>query len=645
MTVQLTESLLDPTVRPQDDFFSHVNSKWLADNPIPDTEARWGTFNVLRDEAWGNMRDIFEDLQNSKSPVVLEQQARDFYYTGMHFDKLATQHKKDIAAILAKIDAVETSADVSSMIGALHRLGVNVPWAVFVDTDHVDATKYVLHLYQSGLSLPDRDYYLDSSEEMVAIRARYTELLKKTYAIFPSLAHSEEELVQTVVDIETAIAKNQRTNSQLRDVEANFNPIDFQQLQKHYKNIDWQAYAKATSWHDHSNISQAQPEFLEFVNKLCAPKNIADMKVYLKWHAVRKFLPAISEETATLHFEFFGKTITGTKENAPLWKRTVLMIEHSMGENVGQLYAEKHFPEAAKKAVQKMVQDISDTFADRIERLDWMTEDTKKYATKKLRNMTVLIGYPDKWRDFSGLKVVRTSLVGNIIAAEEFNHDYDLAKLPTPNDKDQWHMSPQTVNAYHDPNRLVICFPAGILQSPFFDIHASAARNLGGIGVVIGHELTHAFDDQGSQFDAEGNVRQWQTNAERKRFEKRAQLIKDQADAFEVLPGVRLKGDLVIGESIADLGGVEMALETLSNYEKGSPSKDQVRELLMNYAFTEAHAVREQKAREFALIDPHPPSRFRVNAILQHVDAFYEAFSLIPYDKLFRLEKERAKIW
>lgn len=643
--MQLTDSLLDQDIRPQDDFFAHVNSKWLSDNPIPDTEARWGTFNVLREEAWANMRDIFEDLQDKEIQTTREQQARDFYFTGMNFDTLAARHKKDVTELMTQIDGIVTTADLSGMIGKLHRIGVNVPWAVYVDTDNADATRYVLHLYQAGLSLPDRDYYLSDSKEMIRTRTKYTETLRKVHTIFPDLAKNADDLIKTILDLETTIAKQQRTNSELRDVEGNFNPISFDNLKKKYKNIDWDSYARSTSWRDHSKISHSQPEFMAFINELCDPKNIDDLKIYLKWHVVRKFLPAVSQETANLHFEFFGKVITGTKEDSPLWKRTVLMVEFAMGENVGQLYAKKHFPEASKQAVLQMVEDISDTFAARIERLDWMTDTTKAYAIKKLKNMKVLIGYPDKWRDFEGLKINRVSLVANIIAAEKFNHDFDLSKLPKPNDRDQWHMSPQTVNAYHDPNRLVICFPAGILQAPFFDINAGSAKNLGGIGVVIGHELTHAFDDQGSQFDAEGNVRQWQTKGERKSFEKRAQLIKDQADEFEVLPGLHLKGDLVIGESIADLGGIELAVETLTNYQQGNLDEKQARELFMNYAFTEAHTVRDQKAREFALTDPHPPSVFRVNAMVQHVDSFYDAFSLIPYDKLFRLEKERAKIW
>lgn len=645
MTKHIAQPKLDNTVRPQDDFYGHVNNIWIKDNPIPDSESRWGIFNVLREDAWSKVRDIYEGLQDMDAKDVTAQQAKDFYYTGINFDTFAAKHMDITKDYLAKIDAVADSSSLSLLIGQLHRIGLDIPWQIYIDTDDLDSSKYILRLYQSGLSLPDRDYYLSDSTDMQKARKQYEHLLAQTRGMFEGLAPSSEVFVKTIIDFETAIAKKQRTNSELRDVEGNYNPITYDDLKKQYSNIDWDSFAKGLQWTNTANITLDQPEFMTFVNQQFTDNNIDQWKMYLKWHLVKKFLPVISSETAELHFQFFGKVITGAKENMPLWKRVVLRGEYLMGENLGKMYAQKHFPEASKQQVSAMVDDVSKAFARRIKELDWMSQKTKNYALKKLSNMKVLVGYPDAWRDFSNMKVARDSYLDNILCMEAYNTDYTLAKLGQHNSRDEWHMSPQTVNAYHDPNRLVICFPAAILQAPFFDPNASHAKNLGGIGAVIGHELTHGFDDQGSQFDADGNVRQWQTLIERKKFDKKAQIIKDQANKFEVVPGVYLNGDLVIGESIADLGGIEMAIDALRE-KLGKGITDQgIQEFFINHAVAGVGHDREQKAREFALIDPHPADKFRVNAMVQHVDAFYDAFSLIPYDKLFRLEKERAKIW
>ncbi len=644
MTMKI-EQKLEKSTRPQDDFFTYANGKWLKDNPIPDTESRWGTFHVLREESLENMRDIYQNLQTKKQLNHIEKQARDFYHTGINFDKFEDRHWSALGLIMDKITAVDEPSSLSNIIGQLHRIGINVPWALHVGTDENDSTKYVAHLYQGGLSLPDRDYYLSDDKEMIKARTKYKDFLKDAYGLYTNIASSKEKFVDTILSFETKIAKIQRSNPELRDIEANFHPIAFKDLQTTYANIDWQQYTDGAHWSNTKNISHDQPEFMQFINESFVEIPIEDWHTYLKWQLLRQYLPVISKKTARIHFEFFGKVINGTKKDQPHWKKVVHCIDQSMGENAGQLYVKDHFPEDSKKTVLQMVDEISSAFAGRIANLDWMSEKTKTYAIKKLNNMEVLVGYPDKWRDFTALKITRNSFVDNLMETGRFNHDFEVSHLGRPNSRDQWHMSPQTVNAYHDPSRLVICFPAGILQAPFFDKHFTAAQNFGGIGMVIGHELTHAFDDQGSQFDADGNVRHWQTVDEKKRFAKRAQIIKQQADNFEPLPGIKLKGDLVIGESIADLGGLEIALQALRDKLGDKFSEQDVHDFFANYAFTEAVSTRDQKAREFALTDPHPPSEFRVNSIFQHIDSFYEAFDVKKGDKLYRPPEKRAKIW
>lgn len=631
--------------RPQDDFFSYVNSKWLAAHPIPESETRWGTFNVLRQQSWEAMRALYEDLQKGDySEGSIEQQARDFYYTGMHFDELEAANMKPVEQFFKRIDAVNNLKELSEVMGHLQSFDINGPWFTYVDSDHDDSTKHIFHIRQTGLTLPNRDYYLEDNTKMKEIRTAYEAFVGDVQPEFPALGEGTK-LWQTLFTLENEIAKVSRSSADLRDVEKNYNKTTYAELKATYDNIDWDVYADALGWKADDKITVEQPEFMAFVNDALAEYPLEDWKTYLKWRVLMRTIGKLSNKFSDLQFSFFGKVLSGTTEIMPLWKRVVLVADHTIGEGTGRLYTERHFPESSKKQVLSLVENVRDAYAERIDTLDWMSDDTKKYAHKKLENMKVLIGYPDKWRDFSGLSIGRESHTANTLAAESYEVAYWLKRLHEPTSRDEWFMTPQTVNAYHDPNRLVICFPAGILQSPFFNPEATQAANMGGIGTVIGHELTHGFDDQGCMYDAEGNVRTWQTEEERKAFSEKAQIIIDQADNFEVLPGLNLKGKLVLGESIADLGGIELALHALKVKHGGTLSSEELKEFFTTYAFTECHQIREEKEREYALSDPHPASEFRVNGILQHVNAFYDAYELKEKDDLYRSPETRAKIW
>ena len=636
--------LLNTDVRPQDDFFRYVNSRWLDANPIPDSESRWGTFNVLRENSWLAMRTIYEDLQ-STAPAsgTVHQQAKDLYFTGMHFDELKNAHLEQLRKLLAKVDAIKNTQELSSTIGYMHSLDITGPWHCYVGVDHSDSTQHILHFYQSGLTLPNRDYYLEADDKMKTIRKAYKKFITDTHGLFPELAEDAAELWSVVIDFETALAKTSRTPAELRDVENNFHKMSLKELREAHPAIDWDAYANELGWRTNDQISIDQPEFMSFINDLFEDRPLNDWKTYLKWRITSKLLSKISADLATLHFEFFGKVLSGTPEIMPLWKRVVLVTEHAIGEVTGQLYAEKHFPESSKQQVLSIVEEVRTSYGERIDELDWMSDKTKLYAKKKLANMKVLIGYPDTWRDFSKLTITRDSYLGNILASQAYDVAYWLEKLHHPTSRDDWFMTPQTVNAYHDPTRLVICFPAGILQAPFFHPKASHAANLGGIGTVVGHELTHGFDDEGGMYDADGNVRTWQTKQERKAFQEKANVIVKQADAFYVLPDLTLRGGLVLGESIADLGGIELALHTLK--KQPSLGAAVLKEFFITYAFTECTHIRDEKLREFTLSDPHPAAEYRVNGILQHVNDFYTTFGIQESDSLYRPEKERAKIW
>lgn len=642
---------LDNAIRPQDDFFNYVNAKWIRDNPIPDSESRWGTFTVLRDQAWQHMRTIYEELADTSEDLAtgsIEQQARDLYYTALHTDDFEATHLQIIHQYFKKIDAVSNTTELSSCIGELQSIGIGAAWNVSVESDDKDSTKHILHIGQGGLTLPDRDYYLTNGQTMVDVRRAYESHLGKVHASFPGISKDALRLT-AVTEFERNLAVNSRSSADLRDIEKNYNKTTYADLKQAYPNINWPAYADALGWQPDDKISVDQPEFLAFINKQFSAGQLANWRLYLKWQFLAVYYGRINEQFAKLKFEFFGTVLSGTKEMVPQWKRAVTLIDHLMGEGVGKLYAKKHFPESSKQQVLDLVELIRATYKKRIENLDWMAAPTKTYALKKLANIKVLAGYPSKWRDFSGLSIGRESFIANVMAGEKFQTAYYLKRLHEPTSREDWFMYPQTVNAYNDPNRLVICFPAAILQPPFFNPEAPIASNLGGIGTVIGHELTHGFDDQGCQFDAEGNVRNWQSTEDRANFDKRAQIIIDQADNYEVLPELHLQGKLVIGESIADLGGLEIAYDALVSLPKDQQasidnlSAQQL--FFMAFATTEREATREAKTREYALSDSHPNSEFRVNCMLQHVDGFYEAFNVAKNDALYRLPETRAKIW
>ena len=521
----ITSEQLDKSIRAQDDFFAYVNKKWVDVNPIPDSETRWGTFNILRDEAWENMHQIYKELQDSDyANGSIEQQAKDFFYTGMNYDTFEEKHLSIIKGYMKDVDDVLSIADLSLLIAKLHDVGIGDPWLMYVDADEKDSTSHILRFRQSGLTLPNRDYYLEEDSKMEEIRQEYQKHARNVYTYFPELDNNVDLFWQSIWDIEYGIATISRSKVDLRDVEKNYNIMTFAEFSSSNPNLDLTNYVRQLNVPAVINICVDQPEFFEYLNTQFTDENLIKWKIYIKWQIVLTFYGIISEKYANLRFEF-GKILNGTKEMLPLWKRVVLMLDDAIGEGAGRLYAEKHFPESSKKEVLKLVENVRDAYEERINKLDWMSSDTKLYAVKKLRNIKVLIGYPDKWRDFSRLKVARNSYLENIIESERFDTNYVLQKLNEPVSRDEWFMNPQTVNAYHDPNRLVICFPAGILQKPFYSPEAHISENMGGIGTVIAHEFTHGFDDQGCQFDAEGNLRTWQTEAEREAFNKKANII------------------------------------------------------------------------------------------------------------------------
>ncbi len=628
----------DPSVRPQDDFFGYVNNPWLRENPIPDTETSWGTFYVLRDESWKAIDNIVTELQAAPTSSLSHDQLvlKKFFESSLNFENNTAQHLATLGALLNSIEAM-TETTLAATIGRLHRMKISVFWAPYVLLDDKDSTKQVLRYYQNGLSLPNRDYYLERSERMASNRAAY-----KTY--FAGMKRALKQLDLGVWTdmwrVEKSIARISWTDVALRDVQKNYTKLTLTQLARDCSSFDWNTYFDALGWEEPTDdIVADQYSFVQGCVTLLEQEKLDAVKAYLKWHVVNSFASWISKETCELAFTFYAQTLSGQKEMKPLWKRAVQFADRLIiGEALGREYATRYFPESSKHAVSALVEDIRRAYHARIDKLTWMSSATKQRAHTKLDNIHVFVGYPSVWKNISKLELVSTNIVENVLKAEELETDIDLAKVGKKPAAEEWEMNAHTVNAYNHPNRLEIVFPAAILQAPFYSPDATHAENLGGIGAVIGHELTHSFDDQGCEFDEHGNTNPWQTKAERNAFNKLAENIVKQADAFETVPGTFLQGKLILGEAIADVGGLALAVEALED-------KSKLQELFVNFAMCECGATTPERAVELAKIDPHPPSPFRVNCVVNHNDAFYETYNVTESDKLYLTPENRAKIW
>lgn len=630
--------VFDTSVRPQDDFFGYVNNNWLKENPIPTTETSWGTFYVLRDQSWEAVDGIIKELGVADKMSLSHDQnlLKSLFSSALNFEKFTANHVEALRPLIMEIDSASPE-QLPTLLGKLHRQHVGGPWTTYVGQDDKNSDNQVLRFYQSGLSLPNRDYYLERSERMAGYRKAY----KLYYAKMKrALRDLNLGTWSDVWGVEKRIARFSWTDIALRDVHKNYTKLTLQSLYEDCQGFDWGAYFMALGWKKPSDDLVAdQFEFVKASVALIYSEPLGAVKAYLKWHVVNGYANWISSEASELVFDFYNRTLSGQKEMKPLWKRAVLLADRLViGETLGREYAAQYFPESSKRAVEELVEEIRTAYHARIKRLTWMSEATKKRAHTKLDNINVFVGYPSVWKDLSKLEFDPENIILNCMKAVSFETDLDLAKVGKKPAKEEWEMNAHTVNAYNHPNRLEIVFPAAILQPPFYSPDATHAENLGGIGAVIGHEFTHGFDDQGCQFDEHGNTNPWQTKEERKAFDKLAENIVRLGDAFETVPGTFLQGKLILGESIADVGGLALAVEALSD-------KSKLQELFVNFATCECGATTPERAVELAKIDPHPPSPFRVNCVVNHNDAFYETYGVTVSDKLYLNPDARAKIW
>jgi len=633
---------------PSDDFFRYVNENWLETTDIPPDQSNYGAFTVLDMETKAAIREIIEEASRSSSATNAAKQVGNFYTS---YTDIETRNKAGIRPIegwLKQISSVGSHRDVVRVAGKLSIVGIPNFFGAGIDVDERRSDQYALYIGQDGTTLPDRDYYLESDDELVARREKYVAyieaLLKKVGWENPKL-YAEE-----ILALETAFAKAQWDKVSLRDPVKRYNKKSVSEFAAATPGLSWSDYAETVGLSNVTEVIVGQPSFFEATQEILTKSDVEVLKAYLAFQTANTFAPVMTEELEKLHFDFHETVLSGVEEQEPLWRRGVDACNAMLGMPVGQLYVEKHFSPRAKERMNELVGNLMKAFEKRIDSLEWMGNGTKAQAKEKLKLFTPKIGYPDKWKDYSSVKIDSMDIVGNIARIAEFEHNYALNKLGKPIDRTEWFMPPQTVNAYYNPSMNEIVFPAAILQPPFFNLEADDAVNYGAIGAVIGHEISHGFDDSGSKYDGRGNLRNWWTERDEQEFVKRSEQLVAQYDLYEPLPGVRLNGKFTLGENIGDLGGLSVAFTAykLSLGDKPSPRIDEMtgeQRFFAGWAQVWRRKYREAEMRKRVKTDPHSPSQFRCNGIVSNLDGFYEAFDIKPESPMYISPEKRVRIW
>jgi putative endopeptidase len=640
----------DASVRAQDDFYQHVNGTWIARTEIPADKPAYGSFTELADRAELDVRAIIEAAaaDAARTPGSVSQQVGDLYRSFMDEARAESLGASPIKAELQKIDAIKTTQEVAAEAGYLSSISAGGPINGAVTADAKDPATPIVYLEQAGTALPDRDYYLKDDPKFVEVRGKYQEFLEKIFTLAgrPNAASD----AKAVLLLETELARVQWTKTETRDAVKTYNKFALADLSRDMPGFDWMAWARPQGVERSINVIVSEPSFFKSFAAMVPTTPLDSWKAWLSAQYIVASAAYLSKPFVDANFEFFGRVLSGQPAQRERWKRGVSLVNSNVGMAVGRLYVEKHFPAASKARMQKMVGNLLEAYRQSITALDWMTPATRTQALGKLAKFTTKIGYPDKWRDYTGLVIKADDLLGNLQRAQRFETDYQVAKLGKPVDRTEWLMTPQTINAYYNPLMNEIVFPAAIMQPPFFNFEADDAVNYGGIGAVIGHEVGHGFDDQGRQFDGTGALRDWWTEADAKEFDKRAKTLVAEYNAVSPLPGLNVNGELTLGENIGDLGGVSIAYKAyeISLAGKPSPKIDGMtgeQRLFIGWAQVWRAKRREAYIRQLILIDPHSPPEFRVNIPVSNVDAFYDAFGVKPGDKMYRDPKDRVKIW
>ena len=642
----------DKSVKPGDDFYRYVNGKWLDSTTIPSDKSNYGSFTKLADDAEEQLLDIIEDSANSKDkkPGSNEQKVGDMYASFMNTELTNDKGIAPLQPMLDKIAAVKSKDELDEIFAAVGEVGVATPFGGFINQDAKNPDAYTVYLWQWGLGLPDRDYYLEDTEKFTTIRGKYEDHIARMLG-FAGVKKADAK-AKAIVAFETALAKDQWTRVDNRDDDKTYNKREIAKLNTLTPGFDMQSYLADSGVQHIDSVIVGQPSYLEGMAKTLKATDLSTIKAYLQFHTISEFAAYLSDDIVAADFEFFGMTLRGVQENRPRWKRGVALVEGSLGEVLGRIYVERHFPPQAKARMEELVEMLVKAYEASIKELAWMGEETKAKALDKLSKFTVKIGYPNKWKDYSALSVKADDLLGNVMRSRKVEHAREVGKLGQPVDRDEWHMTPQTVNAYYNPPANEIVFPAAILQPPFFNMEAEDAVNYGGIGSVIGHEIGHGFDDQGSKYDGDGVLRNWWTESDRENFMGRTRALNGQYNQFcplgEDQPCVN--GELTIGENIGDLGGLSIALKAYQMSLEGEPAPvldgfTGEQRVFLGWAQVWRRLYRDAELLNRLKTDPHSPSQYRTNGIVRNIPGWYDAFDVQEGDALYLAPEDRVKIW
>lgn len=643
---------LDTTVSPCEDFYQFANGNWLKENPVPSDESRWGTFNILDDEVNEKLKAIVEELTTKDyEKGSTEQLVGDFYKSALDTNKQNENGINTLQKYLAKIDEASSVQAIFETMANLKRVGSGTFFGYYVYIDSKNSNQYITYISQGGIGLPDRDYYFPDDEKGKQILADYQAYIQKTFELTGIDASTAKNNAQTVVDIETQLAKNSMDRVSRRDPLKTYNKFAFEELSNLFTKIDWNSFIAATGLEGVDSVIVSQPDFLKGLNKLVEKYTIDDWKTYMKWHLINDLASYVNPTFEKHKFSFYSQNLRGISEMKPLWERALDKVNSNLGEPLGKLFVAKHFPESSKQKVLDLIKNIQLVFEERVQKLDWMSEETKKKALEKLSKFNYKIGYPDKWKDYSSITITADNLLENHINFSNWQYEDNITRLGKEIDKTEWGMTPQTINAYYSPLRNEIVFPAAILQPPFFDPKADDALNYGGIGGVIGHEFSHGFDDKGSMYDGNGNLNNWWTDEDRKKFEERTKKLVNQFNSFHVVDSIFVNGKLTLGENIADLAGLTLSYYALLKAYEGKEPPQPIdgftykQRFFLGWARAWHSNIREEEARRLAKIDPHSPTKYRVNGPLSNLNEFKEAFGCKDGDNMVVSDSLQVKIW